>query len=116
MSELISNAIESYQGRGGTVRITGGPSELENEVYLEVIDQGCGMTEETMRKAFDPFFSLRQAGRGRGLGLSHSSRYIQENAGRLHLTSEPGKGTVARLALPVSQKSQDSRLNLEASS
>ncbi|KPK78021.1 MAG: hypothetical protein AMJ79_01340 [Phycisphaerae bacterium SM23_30] len=112
--ELILNAIESYQGQGGTVRLTGDHSELENEVMLEVIDQGCGMVEETVQKAFDPFFSLRQAGRSRGLGLSRSSRYIGENGGRLSLRSKPGTGTTARLVLPVCQMAEKHPVNLEA--
>jgi putative nucleotidyltransferase with HDIG domain len=103
LGELIANAIESYQGRVGTVRITGREEELEGNVVIEIIDQGCGMDKETLEKAFSPFFSQRQSGRGRGLGLSRANRHIAGNGGHLNLYSEPGRGTMARVTLPVSR-------------
>jgi putative nucleotidyltransferase with HDIG domain len=111
LGELLANAIESYQGAGGSVRIRGNLTELEDEVILEVVDQGCGMNEETLLKAFDPFYSLKQAGRKRGLGLSRSRRYLEENGGHVHLSSEPGQGTTARVVLPVASTNGDNKLN-----
>ena len=61
------------------------------------------MDAETLGKAMDPFFSAKKAGRNRGLGLSHSMRYIESNGGHLRLFSDAGKGTIARVILPVSQ-------------
>jgi putative nucleotidyltransferase with HDIG domain len=103
MSELLSNAIDSYQGKGGKINLNARFDEMDNEIILEIVDQGIGMDNETLRKAMDPFFSAKTAGRNRGLGLSHSTRYIESNGGHLHLVSEEGKGTVARVILPVSQ-------------
>ena len=103
LSELINNAVHSYGGKAGAVEITGTYCELDSEVILEVIDQGCGMNDETLRKAFDPFFSARAAGRGRGLGLSRSSQYVEGSGGRLSLVSEHKSGTVARMTLPIAQ-------------
>jgi len=103
INEVLVNSIDSYQGQGGVVRLIGRYAELDGEVMLEVMDEGCGMTEETAQKAFDPFFSLKQAGRNRGLGLSRSSRYVEENGGRLQLHSELGKGSTTKIVLPVSR-------------
>jgi len=103
ISELVSNGIESYQGRGGTVRLTGRYDEVNDEVVLEVSDHGCGMDEQTLRKAFDPFFSARPAGRGRGLGLSRAMRQVESNGGRLLLQSRPQEGCVARLVLRAAE-------------
>jgi len=101
LSELISNAVTSYHGQSGAVHIDVRYDELDDEVVLEIIDQGCGMTEETRQKAFDPFFSAKPAGRSRGLGLSRSSRYIEENGGRVQLISERDRGTTVKVVLPA---------------
>ena len=73
------------------------------------------MTDDTLTKAFDPFFSQQVAGRSRGLGLSRSSRYIEENRGRLHLESELGKGTTARIVLPIAPANKDAGISSELS-
>ncbi len=103
IEELVTNAIDSYQGKGGTVLLNARYDELASEIILEVVDHGMGMDSETLRKAMDPFFSAKKAGRNRGLGLSHSMRYIESNGGHLYLISDLGQGTVGRVILPVSQ-------------
>ena len=104
IAELIANAIDSYhQQPQGDLLITARHNEIESEVVLQLTDHGCGMDDETLAKAFDPFFSKRSAGRGRGLGLSHSTRQIENNGGKLQINSTPRTGTVARLTMPVSQ-------------
>jgi len=103
LSELISNAIDSYESQGGKVSIKADVDDLESEVILEIIDKGCGMDDKILNKAIEPFFSAKKAGRKRGLGLSRSCRQINTNGGHLQLTSKRGSGSVARLTLPVSQ-------------
>jgi len=105
LTEVITNAIESYDEPGGTITMRAGYNELEDVVNLEVIDQGCGMDEQTLRKAPGPFFSARQAGRKRGLGLSRGIRYIESSGGRLRLDSQLDYGTCVRITLPVAQVS-----------
>ena len=53
-----------------------------------------------MRRAFDPFFSGREAGRGAGLGLSKAWRLIEANGGDVVLESRPGQGTLVTISLP----------------
>lgn len=113
LQELLANAVESYQGQGGAVWIKGHYNDLDKDLIIEIVDRGCGMVETTVQKAFDPFFSQRPAGRGRGLGLSRSNRYIEENRGRLLLSSEPGQGSIARLRLPVSDHAENHQMSLE---
>ena len=110
LAELIANAIESYEGNEGSVTITARFEELQEEVILEIADQGCGMDEETLRKAADPFFSVKRAGRKRGLGLSRCIRHIENNGGKLRLQSEPGKGSCVRVILPMAQVSAPDEL------
>jgi PAS domain S-box-containing protein len=73
----------------------------KNNVEIIFSDDGCGMSADDRRKAFDPFFTTRrdQGSTGLGLHIVHSivTNYL---GGRLHLDSEPGKGTRIRLVLP----------------
>ena len=110
ITELISNAIDSYRDRSGSIDIVGRHDELNGDVIVEVIDHGCGMDTETAQKAFAPFFSAHSAGRRRGLGLSRALRSAQSNGGNLLLRSQPDQGTVAQLILPVAQIEQSSQV------
>ena len=73
-------------------------------VRVRVVDDGCGMAPETMRRAFDPFFTRKPAGGppGRGLGLSVSHSIVESAGGRLLASSDgEGRGSVFTLELPV---------------
>lgn len=70
------------------------------EIELRVSDNGLGMTEDVLRCARDPFFTTKVSGLG-GLGLPMVNRFAQEAGGYFELESEPGRGTVATLRLPI---------------
>lgn len=67
---------------------------------INVADDGRGMSVDAARRAFDPFFSGREAGRGAGLGLSKAWRLVELNGGRVLLDSRPGRGTRVSIQLP----------------
>jgi signal transduction histidine kinase len=71
--------------------------------HVEILfeDNGCGMTHDVKRRAFDPFFTTRRDQGGTGLGL-HIVYSIVTNrlGGRISLNSEPGQGTKIRIVLP----------------
>ncbi len=98
LANVIANAIESYADTVGPVKIA---AESAGEgLRLQISDLGRGMDEETARKATNPFFSAKPAGRKRGMGLAYASRLIQLNRGTLELESRPGHGTAVSLTLP----------------
>jgi PAS domain S-box-containing protein len=80
-----------------------------DDVEVLFSDDGRGMSLDVRRKAFDPFFTTRRDQGGTGLGL-HIVHTIVTNClgGRLHLESEPGKGTKVRLVLPREAPAQSS--------
>jgi signal transduction histidine kinase len=84
----------------GLVKITAEADESGDFVKLQVSDLGCGMDEETVKKATQPFFSGHAAGRRRGMGLAHARRLIELNNGSLRITSRPGSGTTVTILLP----------------
>jgi PAS domain S-box-containing protein len=69
-------------------------------VVLEVIDEGCGMTDQVLGQALDPFFTTKDVGQGTGLGLPMVLGIIQGHQGYLTLTSTPERGTCVGLYLP----------------
>jgi PAS domain S-box-containing protein len=102
LNNLVVNAlIHAFpDGRQGMIRVTVG-SAGSDHVELVVADNGCGMSPEIRRQAFDPFFTTRRHQGATGLGLHIVHNIVTERlGGRLSLTSELGEGTSIRLVLP----------------
>lgn len=96
---LLTNAVEALpESGGGTVRVVSRPG-ADNEVIVEVADNGCGMDDRTREKVFHPFFTTRD--KGIGLGLAIVRKTVEENGGLVTVESEPGRGSVFRLTLPA---------------
>jgi signal transduction histidine kinase/CheY-like chemotaxis protein len=114
---LILNGAESIEEKHGFVRITTGvqicdqtclaASLLEEKpepgqfLIMEVRDNGCGMSEETVKRLFDPFFTTKFT--GRGLGMSAVMGIMKSHGGALFVESEVGKGTTFRVLFPVTE-------------
>jgi signal transduction histidine kinase len=104
---LIFNAADASQHRGGTIRIvtenhagrdSGGQIK---KVLMRVADNGIGIPPEHLSRVFDPFFTTKPAGAGVGLGLSLCQRIILANLGTIRIDSEIGKGTAVTICLPT---------------
>jgi len=102
LTNLFLNAVAHAfpDGRPGAVDIQVRESGKDN-VEIIFSDNGCGMSLDVRRRAFDPFFTTRRDQGGTGLGL-HIVYSIVTNrlGGRLELDSEPGKGTRIQIILP----------------
>ncbi len=74
---------------------------------IEVIDNGPGMDEKTLKRIFEPFFTTKEVGAGTGLGLSVSYFIITEqHNGRLSVMSKPGQGARFSIRLPLTREAQ----------
>jgi len=93
---LVRNAIEAAP-REGWARVSVESEEGEWRIIVE--DSGSGPAAGRREHMFDPFYSGRTAGRGRGLGLPTAWRLAQENGGDVRY--EPIAGSVARFALSL---------------
>jgi PAS domain S-box-containing protein len=102
LTNLFLNSVAHAfpDGKAGMIEIKVRASGNDN-VEILFFDDGCGMSLDVRRKAFDPFFTTRRDQGGTGLGL-HIVYSIVTNClgGRLNLDSEPGKGTMIKLILP----------------
>ena len=99
---IVTNALEATTDGGAVVISAAAPAADPLWCEITVVDHGAGMDDATMRRAFDPFFSGREAGRGAGLGLSKAWRFIEASGGTVALASRVGVGTAVTVRLPRS--------------
>ena len=100
---LVNSAHAMPEGQMGRITLRSGHDEPAHQVWLEVADNGSGISPENMHRLFDPFFTTKPVGKGTGLGLSLSYGIVQKHHGQITVSSELGKGTTFRIVLPVSQ-------------
>jgi putative nucleotidyltransferase with HDIG domain len=101
LTELIGNAIQATDPAKGQIEIHAAFDTGSAQVVVTITDNGCGMDEATLKRAFDPFFSAKPAGRRRGLGLAKALRWVEASAGSIRLESLPGQGTRSVILLPA---------------
>ncbi len=96
-THLIDNALHAMAG-GGTLRIS---TRVElGAVVVEIADTGTGMSVETQKHAFDPFYTTKGVGEGTGLGLDICRRIVDRHRGDIGIECRPGE-TVLRVRLPA---------------
>lgn len=96
---LVLNASQAIDAAGAIAVRT---RPLGSGVALEVEDSGAGMTSREIARAYEPFYSTKATGSGLGLTLVQS--LVHARGGRLDFDSAKGRGTVARVWLPVPKK------------
>lgn len=94
---IVINAVEAMQEGSGTLSVK---TELHREeVVVKIKDTGCGISEENISRLFEPYFTQKR--NGVGLGLAFTLNIIQSHAGNIDVSSEPGKGTLFAVTLPL---------------
>lgn len=112
---LINLAVNSRDAmpQGGSLTITchneenGKKIKLPRDpfVCINVTDTGEGMSEATLARAQEPFFTTKGIGKGTGLGLSMVHGFTAQSGGALRIRSQPGKGTTVTVCLPRAKES-----------
>ena len=96
---LIKNAQAAMNGGGLLTIATMGS---DSEVLIKICDTGVGISEENLKKIFEPYFTTRD--NGTGLGLTIMYKIIREHQGDVSVDSQEGEGTDIEISLPVYQK------------
>lgn len=96
---LIKNAVQALS-HGGILRVRTSRSDTHLEISFE--DNGPGISAEDMAHITEPYFTSKK--NGTGLGLFIVQRILHEHGGHLELLSEPGRGTTARILLPLAER------------
>lgn len=101
---LLENALEAAGPEGRVlVRSFAAGTERRPRSVVEIIDNGAGMTPEFLReRLFQPFHTTKPD--GVGLGLATASQIVRFHGGTIKVSSQPGGGTVVRLAFPAARE------------
>ena len=105
---IEENAVgkqESGERFQGKISIAASYSKRDETVTIDVTDNGCGMSEDTLQKIFTLHFTTKKS--GHGLGLSNCKKIIEQHNGRLSAESTPGKGTTFTVVLPRFQPNNE---------
>jgi PAS domain S-box-containing protein len=98
---LMLNAVDAMDDRGRLTVRTGRNPSRANEVFVEIEDNGIGIPRADQSKIFEPFYTTKPPGRGTGLGLSICYGIVEDHRGRIEVDSQPGRGSIFRVFLPV---------------
>jgi polar amino acid transport system substrate-binding protein len=77
-----------------------------SNIVVNFRDEGVGIPSETLMNITDPFFTTKHDSGGVGLGLSISSKIVEEHGGSMHFESEIGAGTTVEIILPADSENQ----------
>jgi len=102
---LLVNAAHALGSTRGQITI--GTRQEGDQVLVTVSDTGCGISPEVQRHIFEPFFTTKEVGKGTGLGLSISYDIIKKHGGEITVESEPGRGTVFTVRLPIDVQQEE---------
>src|SRR5437899_3173997 len=110
---LVTNARDAMP-KGGTLHVEVRRARLDaadrplhawvepgSYVSIALSDTGVGMNAQTLARVFEPFFTTKPVGVGTGLGMSMAYGLVKQHRGYLHLYSEVGQGTTAKVYLPA---------------
>jgi PAS domain S-box-containing protein len=121
VTNLVLNARDAMpEGGRVTLTVRGGQALGEEgdppapTVVLEVADEGEGMTEDVVARAFEPLFTTKSADRGTGLGLASVRGFVDRIGASVHLETAVGAGTRVTLVLPAAVDAADEPLGESA--
>lgn len=95
---LFLNAVQAMEP-GGVLDVSASVENGSNRVGVRVADTGKGMPPEVLSGIFNPYFTTKSSGTGLGLAIVH--RIVEGHGGEIKVSSQPGKGTVFTILLPL---------------
>ncbi len=95
---LLTNATEATT-TGEAIEVAA--RRREEYIEISVRDSGAGIPPELKGEIFEPFVSSKPRGQGTGLGLYIANQIVRDHDGRIEIQSQPGHGSIFKVALPV---------------
>jgi len=95
---LMTNAIDAI-GKNGLIEVKS--RSTGSLIHVNVKDDGPGLTEDKLKKVFDPFYTTKESGKGTGLGLWVSYSIIEKMGGTISVNSEAGRGATFTVDIPI---------------
>ncbi|MDY0190735.1 MAG: PhnD/SsuA/transferrin family substrate-binding protein [Desulfuromonas sp.] len=95
---LLVNAGHAIEGNG---EINIATRSEDEQIFITISDNGCGISEENISHLFEPFFTTKEVGKGTGLGLSIAYDIIKNHNGKILVDSQLGQGTTFTIVLPI---------------
>jgi two-component system sensor histidine kinase RegB len=102
LAQMVENVTRNGFDACGTGRVSLEVRGLDRAVELRFVDAGCGMDEQEVKRATEPFFTTKNTGDRMGLGLFLTRTLVDSLGGRLAIESEAGQGTTISVVLPQS--------------
>ncbi|GAB0108770.1 sensor histidine kinase [Pseudoalteromonas distincta] len=75
--------------------------EIGKNICIEIKDNGCGMSEYTIKHIFDPFYTTKEVGQGTGMGMTLVYAMVRDHSGKIEVNSTLGTGTTISCLLPL---------------
>lgn len=98
-AHAIAERQEKEPEHNGLIQVS--TRTLDDHVHIYIEDNGKGMSEHSLQRAFDPFYTTKPQGKGTGQGLSIARRTITAHGGTIAVDSEEGSGTVFTVRIPA---------------
>lgn len=97
---ILRNAAQALEGTGELL-LKAGVDTDEQQLFIEIRDNGPGIAAVDVEKIFDPFYTTKDVGKGSGLGLAVTREIIHKHGGEITVESEPGHGAAFFIHLPL---------------
>ncbi len=101
LMSILINASQAIEEKG---EITVKTEQISNTIHASISDIGVGIKSENIEKVFEPFYTTREIGKGKGLGLSICYEIIKKYEGQILVESEYGKGTTFTIIIPIKNR------------
>jgi len=107
LTRALGNILQNAAEAGAkSISVTVRPTEEKGVLEIQIEDDGPGMDEESMQKAWSPFYTTRGVSH-HGLGLPAAMHVVSQSQGRIALVSEEGKGTTVALFMPQGRANKE---------
>ncbi|HOX93851.1 MAG TPA: ATP-binding protein, partial [Syntrophales bacterium] len=99
MVNLLDNAVAAIDGSDGRIEVRTLYDEAGRKARVDVIDNGCGVSDADKLRVFEPYYSTKRSGSGLGLAIVNS--IISDHGGHVSVTDNTPKGTIVSFELPI---------------